>query len=136
MAQITNNGRLDLNCNSISGYGASVNPTNCTVYFYNGTQQNSCAPYLTITTLNPILPTSHAMAVSFYNNQGGNNGGSQTTATSSTIITVPAPTSYGPNVVTVKDPSTNETLAAVMYTLHECFIQNNGQYGTTTTCPY
>jgi hypothetical protein len=134
--QITNGGRLDLTCNSISAYGVSVNPTNCTVYFYNGTQQNSCAPYLTITTQNPILPTSYAMAVSFYSNQGGNNGGSQTTASSSTQITVPAPTSYGENVVTVIDPSTNQTLAAVMYTLHECFIQNNGPYGTTTTCPY
>lgn len=133
---VNNGGRLDLYCGSITATGATAQPSECTIYYLNGSLSGSCPSTITITTPSATFPTSYALDVGTYEPNGQSISSAQPTASSSTSITVPAPTTYGLNVISVWDPSSNQELATVGYTLHECLITTNGQYGTTETCPY
>lgn len=127
---------IPLNCGTLaSGPAIAVSPATCTIVYVNGNQQGYCSPYLEITADNPTFPTSYPLAANLYTTQAAVEAGYQENASSSTQIRVPAPTQFGQTVITITDPNTNETLGAVSYVLHECFIQT-GPYGTTQNCPY
>ena len=101
----------------------------------NGVLQASPPPYLAATTTSSILPTSYALTTGWYSDEAASEGSSQNTASSTTQIRVPGPTSFGLNVITIVDPTTNQVLGAADYVLHECFI-TAGQYGNSENCPY
>jgi hypothetical protein len=133
---IDNGDDLPVYCGSFNGTGASVTPSSCTVVFVNGNRESSCPTTLTITAASGTFPTTHELDSGGYLTDGSNTGSGEYTASSSTTITVAAPADYGENIITVWDPTNNNVLAAVGYTLHECLITQNGPYGTTETCPY
>lgn len=135
-ASVSNGSSIDLYCGSTTATGATASPSTCTIYYLNGSLSGSCPSTITITTPSATFPTSYALDVGTYEPNGQSISSTQPTASSSTSITVPAPTTYGLNVISVWDSSTNQELATVGYTLHECLITTNGQYGTTETCPY
>jgi hypothetical protein len=133
--EISNGGYLQVICGTLNGTETEATPNSCTVIYVNGVLQGQCAPYLVVTTTNPVLPTSYALTAGWYSDEAVSEGSSQNNASSSTQITVPAPANWGLNVITIVDPTTNEVLGATDYVLHECFI-TAGQYGESENCPY
>jgi hypothetical protein len=132
---VANPGRLDINCGGSDGTDTAVSPSSFTVIYVNGVLQASPPPYLAATTTSSILPTSYALTTGWYSDEAASEGSSQNTASSTTQIRVPGPTSFGLNVITIVDPTTNQVLGAADYVLHECFI-TAGQYGNSENCPY
>jgi hypothetical protein len=132
---VTVSGTLKVYCGTLNGTGTEASPASCTVIYLNGVFQGGCPPYLVITTTDPLLPTGYALTAGWYTDEAAGEGSSQSTASSSTQITIPAPTGWGLNVVTIVDPTTNEVLGATDFVVHECLI-TAGQYGNSETCPY
>lgn len=134
--QTDSQGYLDLYCGVVNGANASAYPTACTITYVNGVQQGSCPSTIQINANSPTYPTSYALDTGTYLPNADNVASYQGKASSSSSITVPAPTNFGLNIITVWDPTNNNPLAAAGYTLHECIVTTNGPYGYKETCPY
>jgi hypothetical protein len=76
----------------------------------------ACPATITLTVSSPVsLPTTHALAVTDYNDAATETGASSPTATNSVSVAVPTPTAVGNTVLVITDPATNQVLGAVLF---------------------
>jgi hypothetical protein len=81
--------------------------------------ENSCTSTITLSTAPGTMPTSYAMKVGTYNDEGDLNASNSISASSSSSITVPTPNIIGTSVIIVVDPTTNQVLGAGLFTRGE-----------------
>lgn len=107
-----------------------VTPSDCHFILNNTTGQiedDNCPSTVTLSIPSPVtMSTAYAMTVGAYDSIGDSEGSNSITASSPTSITVPAPTTPGANAILVVDPTTNQVIAAGLFTVGETVINPCG----------
>jgi hypothetical protein len=127
---------IELTCGGTDPVGGSVQPSQCTVTYVNNQLYQPCPSYIeAVSNGSVVFPTTQdALTITFYDIYGDWQGSEQATAQSSTIVSFPAPTNWGINVITVTG-NTGYVLVGAGYTLHECLVTVDYP-NSSTYCPY
>jgi len=108
-------------CDKYALGNAVATPSSCsiTINTFTGQKMDNCPATVTLTTSGAPLPTSYSLAVSNYSDVAAELYSQSVTALSTTAISAPTPTTVGKTVLIVVDPTTNQVLAAALFTLTE-----------------
>ena len=108
-------------CGNISDGSAIASPSSCTETLNNTTGQytSNCPATITLTTSASVFPTATSLDVGAYNDFGTQESSFSGQAAGGTSIVVPTPTQPGNNVLVITDPSTNQVVAAALFTINQ-----------------